>query len=196
MATGEHENTRGRDAQDGHNGRGILYSEASEKDAEAFKAALAEHQEEHGPDFRGMVFPEHANFEGSMFESAPVVFRDATFRNGATFSGAMIAFGADFENATFNGEADFSNVVFDSEHSEAASFKNATFRDEANFGSAIFGGASIFEHATFEGETSFPRRTPKRHLTAPHLRALATSSMPCSRKRRPLRIPRSRLLSI
>jgi hypothetical protein len=159
MAACNHADVCGRDALDGHDGQCILHSENSEKDAEAFKEALEEHQAEHGPYFRWMVFPTNAYFTDATFEGR-ANFTDATFEGRANFRGATFEGEANFTGATFEGEADFTDATFEGE----ANFTGATFEGEAYFWMATFEGEAYFWRATFEDEAYFSGATFKQRV--------------------------------
>lgn len=145
MATCEYSSICGRDALEEHDGRCILHSEEISKDKEAFIKALKEHQEAHGPDFRDMMFPSEANFEGTTFEKE-VDFGKATFRKEATFRKAVFQHKSCFKESCFEGRVDFRGAKFKDE----VSFENVKIRLNADFNAVCFKEMALFEGATFE----------------------------------------------
>lgn len=138
----EYSDVCGRDALDGHDGRCILHSEKSEKDEATFKEELEAHWEEHGTDFRKMVFPIEFDFTGEPFEEG-ADFTDAVFEEGADFSGAEFGKEIDFSGADLSG-VDFSDTDLSHANMARADLTGATLPGDT----AEFEGLDRVEQAT------------------------------------------------
>lgn len=141
----EHSDVCGRDVLEGHDGRCILHSTDSEKDVEAFKRALKEHREEHGPNFGRMVFP------GGVFFMNLSSAMDSTFEERASFHNATFEEDMSFGGATFKAGASFGGTKFKGD----AYFDAAKFEGGAYFSDTIFGDEVSFTLTRFEAGVSF-----------------------------------------
>lgn len=172
MATCEYSNICGRDALEGHDGRCILHSEKADKDEDAFNEALEVHRENHGPDFRMMVFSQgdfdfaETTFKGAIFEGVifrgKVCFEAVLFKNDVSFWSTKFLQEASFKRAIFEGESYFADSNFSQKSNFAgvhfqgeANFRDACFIGNTNFLSAIFADKAKFEDTTFRAAASF-----------------------------------------
>ncbi len=156
MAQCEHYQVCERDALDGHDGKCILHSENPDKDSEAFLEALEKHQQ-HGLDFRWMVFPGEIDFREQTLKEKSY-FDDAIFKDRALFMGTNFQKTASFRRATFEGEVFFMDADFE----QKADFWKTTFKKNVDFSNSSFEEKntrgrhiSNFESADFLGETVF-----------------------------------------
>lgn len=164
MAACEYTSICGRNALDGHDGRCILHSEEIGKDENAFDEALKKHWEEHGPDFRRMMFPKEAHFETVTFEEK-ADFLGATFRRNTSFEAATFQSESCFKKTEFQGHVCFKNADFEDDASFEkvytrldADFNRTTFLGRALFENAVFGSVE-FDESVFEGEADFKNAT-------------------------------------
>lgn len=139
MPSCKHWKVCGREALDEHGGKCILHSEKPEKDEEAFEVALEKHREEHGTDFRWVVFPVEVDYWGRTVETE-VSFRGSVFRERAFFN-----------ECVFEEEVAFTGATFEA----VASFIGATFDKKAKFLGATVEGEALVRDVTFKGKTDF-----------------------------------------
>jgi hypothetical protein len=100
-------------------------------------------------DFRGVWFPDYANFSG------------VTFTKWADFTWAVFSTRAEFTSAVFSANAYFSFVSFGG----GVSFSRATFSEGAYFGYAAFSVEAIFTSTVFDKEANFSYATFKAYVT-------------------------------
>jgi len=128
---------------------------------ESFRAALEKKLDEKDFNFRGVWFPENADFSNASF-SADADFSNASFSADADFSNASFSANADFSNASFSAYADFRDASFSAEayfsnasFSADADFSNASFSAYADFSNASVSANAYFDHACFSAEVIF-----------------------------------------
>jgi hypothetical protein len=113
---------------------------------------------------------EHAHFQGRAEFHATfgnlAIFRNARFRDFATFKSAKFGLSSSFEAAEFNGHADFESAKFSKsasfgkvKFSSYADFKRSDFEDGASFSSAIFESPALFDTASFGNDADFRAAT-------------------------------------
>ncbi|HEV7891429.1 MAG TPA: pentapeptide repeat-containing protein [Pyrinomonadaceae bacterium] len=116
----------------------VLHYPGKEKSA-AFEEALGRKLEAEDFNFRGVWFPDGADFH------------DFTFAASADFTEATFSADANFHSATFSADANFEFVTF----SGKTNFGFATFNADTSFGSATFNAEAFFFCTTFNAETYF-----------------------------------------
>jgi len=128
----------------------ILHSTKADKNKREFHDALNRHLTERGRDnFRGIVFPEPANFADVEFDKAD--FSDAIFRDDAIFRGTVFIESACFDGAIFEKRAFFADSTFP----PFTRFVRAKFNEDATFWRANFARNSMFNWCVFGKEVYF-----------------------------------------
>lgn len=129
----------------------VLHYPGTDK-RQKFHAALSKKLAEQDFDFRGICFPEFAEFINARF-NAEVDFRGASFNEGASFMGASFGETAYFNRTSFNAVAEFDNANFRAE----AYFSDTNFRFGAEFADVNFRAKADFSRTTFEAGANFSR---------------------------------------
>jgi hypothetical protein len=142
----------------------VLHYPGEDKVA-AFKEALERKLEVKDFNFRGVWFPDNADFRSRTFD-APADFDHAKFNSFADFNHATFNATADFYAAEFNHSASFRSATFGAaatfdfaKFRRGADFTSAEFDAAASFDSAAFGAEAIFDSATFGAPASFHSTT-------------------------------------
>ncbi len=140
----------------------VLHYPGTEKKAD-FQRALEDKLNKADFDFRGVWFPDEANFYDFIFESV-VTFTGAHFNSGANFINVEFKAEVSFLKARFEALAYFTKTHFrkdveflDTQFSSSAFFSLAEFHGAARFGSTTFSGSAEFDAAQFYKVAYFER---------------------------------------